>query len=64
MIITAATILPEKVSKAWEDWEGLIESHKEGAAFEDMKAWNPEKLPGHAAALKVEAVYAGAGKLL
>jgi len=45
--------------------KGRIEYHKEGAVFEDMKKWNPEKHPGHAAAaLRVEAVYMGAEKLL
>jgi hypothetical protein len=37
----------------------------EGAIFEDMKKWNPEKHPGHAAAaLKVEEVYKGAERLI
>jgi len=45
--------------------KGSIEYHKEGVIFEDMKKWNPEKFPGHAAAaLKVEEVYSGAEKLL
>ena len=45
--------------------KGSIEYHKEGIIFEDMKKWNPEKHPGHAAAaLKVEEVYSGAEKLL
>ncbi len=45
--------------------KGTIEYHKEGDVFEDMKKWNPEKHPGHAAAaLKVEEVYSGAEKLL
>lgn len=45
--------------------KGRIEYHKEGAIFEDMKKWNPEKYPGHAAAaLKVEEVYSGAERLL
>ena len=45
--------------------KGSIEYHKEGVVFDDMKKWNPEKLPGHAAAaLKVEEVYTGAEKLL
>jgi len=44
--------------------KGTIEYHKEGAVFTDMKAWNPQKHPGHAAAvLKVEEVYSGAKKL-
>jgi predicted pyridoxine 5'-phosphate oxidase superfamily flavin-nucleotide-binding protein len=45
--------------------KGCIEYHKEGVIFDDMKKWNPERLPGHAAAaLKVEEVYKGAEKLL
>ena len=45
--------------------KGTIEYHKDGVIFDDMKKWNPEKLPGHAAvALKVEEVYSGAEKLL
>jgi len=45
--------------------KGRIEYHKEGPVFDDMKKWNPEKHPGHAAtALKVEEVYSGAKKLL
>jgi predicted pyridoxine 5'-phosphate oxidase superfamily flavin-nucleotide-binding protein len=45
--------------------KGTIEYHKDGPVFEDMKKWNPKKHPGHAAAaLKVEAVYSGAEKLL
>ena len=46
-------------------FKGSIEYHKEGDVFENMKKWNPEKHPGHAAAaLKVEEVYSGAKKLL
>jgi len=45
--------------------KGTIEYHTEGEIFTDMKKWNPEKLPGNAAAaLKVEEVYSGAEKLL
>lgn len=44
--------------------KGTIEYHKEGDIFNDMKSWNPQKHPGHAATvLKVEAVYSGAKKL-
>jgi len=44
--------------------KGSFEYHEEGVIFDDMKKWNPENLPGHAAAaLKVEGVYAGAEKL-
>lgn len=45
--------------------KGKIEYHTEGAVFEDMKQWNPAKLPGHAAAaLRVEQVFSGAEKLV
>ena len=45
--------------------KGTIEYHREGEIFDDMKTWNPEKHPGHAAvALKVEEVYSGAEKLV
>ncbi|WP_448871978.1 pyridoxamine 5'-phosphate oxidase family protein [Desulfobulbus propionicus] len=44
--------------------KGTIEYHKEGDIFDDMKKWNPQKHPGHAAAVvKVEEVYSGAQKL-
>ncbi len=45
--------------------KGPIEYHREGEIFDDMKTWNPEKHPGHAAvSLKVEEVYSGAEKLM
>ena len=45
--------------------KGRMEYHTEGAVFQDMKKWNPEKHPGHAAAaLTVEEAYSGAKKLL
>ncbi len=44
--------------------KGAIEYHTEGDIFDEMKDWNPEKHPGHAAAaLKAEAAYNGATKL-
>jgi len=44
--------------------KGSIEYHTEGELFDDMKKWNPEKHPGHAAAaLVVEEVFSGAQKL-
>lgn len=44
--------------------KGQVEYHTEGELFDNMKTWNPEKHPGHAAAaLKVEEVYSGADKL-
>lgn len=45
--------------------KGTLEYHKEGPIFDDMKTWNSDQHPGHAAAvLKVEEVYKGAEKLL
>ncbi|MBM9520110.1 pyridoxamine 5'-phosphate oxidase family protein [Desulforhopalus vacuolatus] len=45
--------------------KGSLEYHDKGPVFDDMKKWNPAKLPGHGAvAIKVEEVYKGAEKLL
>ncbi len=45
--------------------KGKIDYLKEGDVFDDMKKWNPEQHPGHAAAvLTVEEIYSGADKLL
>jgi predicted pyridoxine 5'-phosphate oxidase superfamily flavin-nucleotide-binding protein len=45
--------------------KGHIEYHTEGPVFDEMKQWNPAKLPGHAAAaLKVEQVFAGGEQLI
>ena len=45
--------------------KGEISYHQDGPIFEQMKSWNPEKHPGHAAAaLTVTAVYRGAERLL
>ena len=44
--------------------KGRIEYHESGEYFDDMKKWNPAKLPGHAAAvIKIEEIYSGATKL-
>ena len=44
--------------------KGTIEFQTEGKFFEDMKKWNPPKLPGHSAAvLTVEEIFSGAEKL-
>ena len=52
-----------KDGKAYQA-KGSIEYHREGEIFDDMKTWNPEKHPGHAAvALKVEEIYSGAEKV-
>jgi len=45
--------------------KGPIKYYKEGEIFDDMKKWNPEKHPGHAAAaLEIEEAYSGAKKIL
>jgi len=45
--------------------KGSFEYHKDGEIFDDMKKWNPQEHPGHAAAvLNVEQVYSGAEQLL
>jgi len=45
--------------------KGRIEYHTSGPIYDDMKKWNPEKHPGHAAAAVVaEEIYSGAEKIL
>ena len=45
--------------------KGKIELYTEGTIYDDMKRWNPNKHPGHAAAaLNVKHVFSGAEKLL
>ncbi len=45
--------------------KGPIKYYTDGDIFEDMKKWNPERLPGHgAASLEVEEVYSGSERLL
>jgi predicted pyridoxine 5'-phosphate oxidase superfamily flavin-nucleotide-binding protein len=45
--------------------KGSIEYHTVGQIYDDMKTWNPDRLPGHAAAaLRVEHVFSGAEQLL
>ena len=52
-----------KDNKAYQV-KGTLEYHTEGALFDFMKSWNPEKHPGHAAAvLLVEEAFSGAKKL-
>ena len=44
--------------------KGHVEYHTQGELFDDMKQWNPDKLPGHAAAaLQVEQVFSGGEQL-
>ena len=45
--------------------KGRIKYVTDGKAFEDMKKWNPARLPGHGAAIvEVEEIYSGAEKLV
>ena len=45
--------------------KGELEYHESGDIFDNMKEWNPQRLPGYgAAALIVKEVFTGAEKLL
>jgi len=45
--------------------KGRFEYVKDGELFKDMKKWNPEKHPGHAAVvIKVDEVYSGSERLV
>ena len=45
--------------------KGQLEYHTDGPVYDDMKQWNPEKHPGHAAvAIVVEEIFSGAEKLV
>jgi len=45
--------------------KGSVKHINSGAEFDDMKSWNPEKLPGHGVAvIDIEEVYSGADKIL
>ena len=58
----AALFITEE-GKAYQA-KGTLEYYTEGEIFDDMKSWNPEKHPGHAAAvLRVDCVYSGAEKV-
>ena len=59
----AALLFITKEGKSYQV-KGCIEYHTEGPVFNEMKQWNPAKLPGHAAAaLKVEQVFSGGEQL-
>lgn len=59
----AAVLFITKEGKSFQV-KGNIEYFTSGEIYDDMKRWNPSRLPGHAAAaLKVEQVYSGAEKL-
>jgi len=45
--------------------KGRIEYHQSGPRYDDMKQWNPEKHPGHAAvAIIADEIYSGAEKIV
>lgn len=45
--------------------KGSIEYVVSGKVFDNMKSWNPTRLPGHGAAIvKVEEIFSGAEKLV
>jgi len=59
-----ALLFMTKDGKAYQI-KGAMEYHDAGPVYEEMKRWNPQKHPGHAAAvLRVEEAYSGAEKLL
>lgn len=60
----AALLFITKEGKSYQI-KGQIEYHTDGIVFDNMKQWNPAKLPGHAAAaLRVEHVFSGAEQLI
>ncbi len=60
---TGAVLFITDTGKAYQV-KGEIEYHEKGVFFDFMKEWNPEKHPGHAAAVIVpREVYSGAKKL-
>ncbi len=59
-----ALVFITKDKKAYQI-KGRLERLTSGPMFDDMKKWNPSRLPGHAVAvLYVEAVYQGAKKMV
>jgi len=43
----------------------MLSYFTEGELFDDMKKWNPTRLPGHGVAvLEIQEIFAGAQKLL
>jgi len=45
--------------------KGTIKYYTNGDIYEDMKKWNPERLPGNAAAaLEIDEVYSGSERLV
>lgn len=61
---SGAVLFITKDRKAYQ-LKGPLEYHTQGEIFDDMKKWNPEKHPGHGAAvLRVKEAYSGANKLI
>lgn len=60
-----ATVLFITEEKKAYQVKGSIEYYTNGAIFDDMKKWNPEKHPGHGAVVvRALSAFSGAEKLL
>ena len=61
---TGSILFITKDNKSYQI-KGKIDYFTEGEIFDEMKKWNPARLPGHGAAvITFEEVYAGAERLL
>ncbi len=61
---TGSILFITKDNKSYQI-KGKIEYFTEGEIFEEMKKWNPARLPGHGVAvIAIEELYAGAERLL
>ena len=59
----ASVLFISEAGKAYQ-LKGSISYEKEGKVFTDMKSWNPEKHPGHAATVvKVSEIFSGSEKI-
>jgi predicted pyridoxine 5'-phosphate oxidase superfamily flavin-nucleotide-binding protein len=62
---SSASILFITSEKKSYQMKGALEYFSDGEIFDDMKKWNPEKHPGHGAAVVlVGSIYSGAEKIL
>ena len=62
---SSASILFITSEKKSYQLKGALEYYSEGEIFDDMKKWNPERHPGHGAAVVlVGSIYSGAEKIL
>ncbi|MCF8360688.1 MAG: pyridoxamine 5'-phosphate oxidase family protein [Prolixibacteraceae bacterium] len=60
----ASVLFITKDDKAYQV-KGAVKHYTSGPEFDNMKSWNPERLPGHGVAvIAIEEVYSGAEKLL